>query len=264
MAQLAAPREGAARKRPFFTQRRQEAMYGYIFAAPFLIGFVFLTLGPMLFSLYASFTEYDIVNAPKWVGGVACIEINVTAMTGTSPTMDVVVQESIDGSNWIDVWHFERITGVGQYYSPPIYFQGKLVRYVQTLGGTSPNVTRTVLRAAQPFDDNSASQAFRIYDRAVAVNTLNATTASLRSRGCGNYSIALNMGAIITTAPVLQLQGSDDGGVTWYDITGGSVTGVASSTVVVFVVNVYAQMVRARVSTAGSGATLGYVALKAF
>lgn len=43
-------------------------MYGYIFAAPFLIGFVFLTLGPMLFSLYASFTEYDIVNAPKWVG----------------------------------------------------------------------------------------------------------------------------------------------------------------------------------------------------
>ena len=25
-------------------------------------------LGPMLFSLYASFTKYDIVNAPQWKG----------------------------------------------------------------------------------------------------------------------------------------------------------------------------------------------------
>jgi multiple sugar transport system permease protein len=66
MAQLAAPRPRTRQK--FWSQRRREALTGYLFASPWIIGFLFLTLGPMLFSLYASFTTYDIVNAPHWIG----------------------------------------------------------------------------------------------------------------------------------------------------------------------------------------------------
>lgn len=40
----------------------------YAFLAPWLLGFFLLALGPILASLYLSFTRYDMVNAPKWVG----------------------------------------------------------------------------------------------------------------------------------------------------------------------------------------------------
>ena len=57
-----------ARKRPFFTPHRRQAALGYLFLLPWVIGFLGLTLGPMLFSLYASFTDYNIVNPPTWIG----------------------------------------------------------------------------------------------------------------------------------------------------------------------------------------------------
>lgn len=41
---------------------------GYVFLAPWLIGFFFLAIGPILASLYFSFTRYDVVNPPRWVG----------------------------------------------------------------------------------------------------------------------------------------------------------------------------------------------------
>lgn len=41
---------------------------GYVFLAPWLIGFLFLALGPILVSLYLSFTKYDMIGDPRWVG----------------------------------------------------------------------------------------------------------------------------------------------------------------------------------------------------
>lgn len=41
---------------------------GYLFIAPWLIGFLVFTLGPFLASIYLSFTNYDILSPPKWVG----------------------------------------------------------------------------------------------------------------------------------------------------------------------------------------------------
>jgi len=41
---------------------------GYLFLLPWLIGLVLITLGPMLASLYLSFTNYSLIQAPKWTG----------------------------------------------------------------------------------------------------------------------------------------------------------------------------------------------------
>jgi multiple sugar transport system permease protein len=46
----------------------REGITGWLFALPWVIGFLLFTLGPMVFSLYASLTEYNITTAPKWVG----------------------------------------------------------------------------------------------------------------------------------------------------------------------------------------------------
>ncbi|KFL29517.1 ABC transporter permease [Devosia riboflavina] len=41
---------------------------GYMFLLPWLIGFLGLTLGPTLYSLYLSFTSYNLLSPPVWVG----------------------------------------------------------------------------------------------------------------------------------------------------------------------------------------------------
>src|SRR6478752_1232490 len=41
---------------------------GYLFLLPWLLGFFGLTLGPALISLYLSFTDFDMLRAPGWVG----------------------------------------------------------------------------------------------------------------------------------------------------------------------------------------------------
>ncbi|MGC5172831.1 carbohydrate ABC transporter permease [Microbacterium sp. DT81.1] len=55
--------------RPGLKRReRRETLTGYGFLLPWLIGFIGLTVGPMLYSLYLSFTRYDIFSDPRWIG----------------------------------------------------------------------------------------------------------------------------------------------------------------------------------------------------
>ena len=49
--------------------RRRETAAGYIFLTPWLIGFAAITAVPMLYSLYLSFTNWDLIsNAGQYVG----------------------------------------------------------------------------------------------------------------------------------------------------------------------------------------------------
>ena len=45
-----------------------EAVCGYVFSAPFIIGFLSFTIIPMIYSLYISFTSYNISSSPVWIG----------------------------------------------------------------------------------------------------------------------------------------------------------------------------------------------------
>jgi multiple sugar transport system permease protein len=47
---------------------RSDGPAGYFFLSPWILGMVPLTLGPMLASLYLSFTDYNLFTAPEWVG----------------------------------------------------------------------------------------------------------------------------------------------------------------------------------------------------
>jgi len=47
---------------------QKEALRFYIAIAPWLVGFILFTAGPMLISLYASLTDWDLLTDPRWVG----------------------------------------------------------------------------------------------------------------------------------------------------------------------------------------------------
>lgn len=55
--------------------RAKEAIAGYLFLLPWALGLILFIVGPMMTSGFLSFTRYDIVNPPKFVGLKNFIEI---------------------------------------------------------------------------------------------------------------------------------------------------------------------------------------------
>jgi len=47
---------------------KRRYLVGYAFIAPWLIGFVVFVAGPFVASIYLSFTRYEVVTSPVWVG----------------------------------------------------------------------------------------------------------------------------------------------------------------------------------------------------
>jgi len=81
----------------------------------------------------------------------------VSAASGTNPTLDVVVQHSIDGSNWFDLLTFTQRTAAGSELKVASEIQGTTVtaigdrlRAKWTVGGTNtPTFTFKVNLSAQ-------------------------------------------------------------------------------------------------------------------
>ena len=46
----------------------KEAVAGYVFASPFIVGFLAFTILPMIYSLVISFTSYRIASPLRWIG----------------------------------------------------------------------------------------------------------------------------------------------------------------------------------------------------
>ena len=188
------------------------------------------------------------------------VNIAVTAVTGTAPTLDVRIEESFDGGiNWVTSYEMQRITANGSYNTPVLRAMGRHIRYVQTVGGTTPSFTRAVTRNVLPFIPAEPQK--RLMDRTIVLTTLNSVTPTLFQAAANNVQLVINLGAA-TTPPALQLEGSEDG-TNWYAI-GTPLTGVANNTVQLTVTGLSATYTRARVSTAGVGVTAGYVSLKAW
>jgi multiple sugar transport system permease protein len=50
------------------SRRTREALAAYGFLAPWIAGMLLLTIGPMVYSLYLSFTRYNLMSPPQWIG----------------------------------------------------------------------------------------------------------------------------------------------------------------------------------------------------
>ena len=210
-------------------------------------------------AITATTTTSAISNA---LGNAFEVVVVNTAMSGTAPTLDVSIEESFDGgTNWHTLYQFERISLAAQVAkSPMLRANGRHVRYVQTVGGTTPSFTRAITRNV--FPSSTADKIARLVDRTIVLTTLNSTTPSLFAGSASNAQLVVNIGAA-TTAPVFKMQGSEDN-VTWYDLSATTLTAVASSTVQLTLNNINAPYVRGIISTAGATDTAGYVVLKAW
>jgi multiple sugar transport system permease protein len=61
-------RVAAALRRPWLTRSRKEALWFYVFIAPWVAGFLAFLAGPIAASAYLSLTSYDIIHPPSFIG----------------------------------------------------------------------------------------------------------------------------------------------------------------------------------------------------
>ncbi len=180
--------------------------------------------------------------------------------TGTG-SIDAVIQESYDaGANWIDIFHLDRVTGVGtvRQQIPSLKVNGDRIRYAWTVTGTLTTATMSVIRIPRQVTSGNLR---RIYNRTLDPNTLGSSTASLFTEGCEYTDLIVNMAAS-GTAPVIQLQGSEDN-TNWYNIGTALTATVGSTTALSLADGSVPKFCRATVATAGAGSTLNYIAIKA-
>ncbi|NOJ61793.1 sugar ABC transporter permease [Arthrobacter sp. 260] len=55
-------------KRKLTDAEKKEERASYLFLAPWILGLGLITIGPMAASLYLSFTNYNLLQAPEWIG----------------------------------------------------------------------------------------------------------------------------------------------------------------------------------------------------
>lgn len=74
---------GTTRRQP--RNARAETRAAYLFAAPWIAGFVVFTLGPIVASILLSFCDYDVLHPPRWVGMLNYTEL--TSASGDGPLL---------------------------------------------------------------------------------------------------------------------------------------------------------------------------------
>lgn len=67
--QIASPSSTPQPRNRFrLTMRKREALMGYVFLSPWILGFLIFLAGPMLASIYLSLTNYKMIQPPQWIG----------------------------------------------------------------------------------------------------------------------------------------------------------------------------------------------------
>lgn len=189
------------------------------------------------------------------LGGAVSGTLNITAVSGTTPTLDLALQESPDnGTTWVDVYHFERVTAVSVIPMPSIPINGRR-RWAWTIAGTTPSFTFSVSISRGGFAQFPRFVQFFDRTAGLLAGTLNAVSATYQAAGCPGLTASVTLGAATTPASY-KLQGSASGVSTeFYDLS-AAVSAVANSTIAITNTgNLHARFVRLLVSAAGTAQT---------
>ncbi len=86
----------------------EEILNGYLFLSPNLLGFLFFFAGPLLFSLYVSFTDWDAFGSKNWIGLTNYAKI-INLDIATLDSLDQRASEALDVSIYDELTRFSLI-----------------------------------------------------------------------------------------------------------------------------------------------------------
>lgn len=76
-------------------------------------------------------------------------QLEVTAASGTTPTLDVLIQDSLDGTNWNTVGTFTQKTAASRQVVDVTTPFADRIRVLYTIAGTTPSFTFSVVIASE-------------------------------------------------------------------------------------------------------------------
>lgn len=79
------------------------------------------------------------------------LQLNVTAASGTSPTLNVLVEDSVDGTNWNTIGTFAQKTAVSREVINVTTPFARRLRVSWTIAGTTPSFTFDVIAVSQAY-----------------------------------------------------------------------------------------------------------------
>jgi hypothetical protein len=180
-------------------------------------------------------------------------QLDVTAVSGTNPTMDCTVYESGDsGTNFSAVYGFERVTTTGQFQIPMHRINGNRLQYSCVIAGTTPSFTFTLFRVDGQI---SSQQHHRYFDRNMVANTLGSTTSTYNIDGCDELTYGVS-NASSSSAATFDVQLSEDG--TNFENQATTVSPASGATQSIQALNVASKFARLIVTNAGTSETLNY------
>jgi multiple sugar transport system permease protein len=112
-------------------KRLSETTQGYLFLLPWLFGLIFFLAGPTLVSLYLSFTNFDLLDPPQWLGAQNYVHMftldrqYVDALRVTFTYVAIAVPLNLVFALLLALLLNARISGVGIYRS--IYYVPSLL-----------------------------------------------------------------------------------------------------------------------------------------
>lgn len=73
------------------------------------------------------------------------VQLDVTVASGTTPTLDVLIQDTLDGTNWNTIGTFAQKTAVSREVINVVTPFSDRIRVQWTIGGTTPSFTFSVV-----------------------------------------------------------------------------------------------------------------------
>lgn len=77
-------------------------------------------------------------------------QLNVSAASGTTPTLDVVLEDTLDGSTWNTIGTFTQKTAVSREVINVTTPFAERLRARWTVGGATPSFTFSIICASDP------------------------------------------------------------------------------------------------------------------
>ena len=86
----------------------------------------------------------SVITAPNLHEAIGFL--SVSAVSGTTPTLDLTIQTSHDNTNWVTVFTFTQVTSATTLYAVPTTFNTPFLKYARAVGtvaGTTPSFAIT-------------------------------------------------------------------------------------------------------------------------
>ena len=188
----------------------------------------------------STISRVDVASAARTVSGTSasidssgfgCISflVDVTAFSGTNPTLQISLETSVDGTNWIEYVNTQRIVSTGVLEFQRGAIGSKFYRYVWTITGTTPSFTFSINVNLKDYLPKRSAVLTKYAD--LDITSVNNVSSIFRASDSSNVSVVTVRIDDGGSSSQFLVQASNDGMDDWAPIT-GNISQPKASTIV--------------------------------